>query len=112
MITSEQHLSLTEIKAAIELFDDALGKVLENIDDPNTGEQSRRINLEFTIVPDRVSGMHVVKVGVKTKLADNREWEGRFVCGRERGKMVARMLNAYQQQELPLNVAEFKREEV
>jgi hypothetical protein len=56
--------------------------------------------------------MHVVKVGVKTKLADNRGWEGRFVCGRERGKMVARMLNAYQQQELPLNVAEFKREEV
>lgn len=110
MITSEIEMKLAEIDAASEMFEDALVKVLENIEDPNTGDQARRITLDFAIIPDPATGLNTIKVACKTKLAAVKEWEGRFVAGREKGKMVARMFERQRQPELPLNVTQIRKE--
>lgn len=54
--------------AVDELFIDAMGKVLENIADPNTDHKFKReINLRFTITPneERSVGKVVVSCGTK-----------------------------------------------
>lgn len=76
--------------AAVELFDRQFGKLLENIADPNTDAQTKRIvSVEVTVTPteDRETG-HVA-VAVKSKLAPPRPAPGTIHLGERHGKPVA-----------------------
>ena len=56
--------------AAIELVDDAIERVLENINDPNTeADEMRRVTLVLKLKPDRKRETMGVEVSVLTKLA-------------------------------------------
>ena len=67
-----ERLSLATLRrgAAIELVDDALERILENINDPNTdAEELRRVVLTLKMKPDRKREMLSIDVSVSTKLA-------------------------------------------
>lgn len=111
MQTEETTITLATLPAAEEQFAEALAKVLEDLDDPNKGDSNRKIELVITIIPDRDTQLHTLKVHCKTTFGARKEWAGRMVMGREKGKMVARMIAVEKQQGLPFNVTQFNRKE-
>ena len=69
---SEERLSLATLKggAAIEQFDEALQRVLENVVDPNTKATAKRIvTLKLTVVPDEERELLGLTVSVKESMA-------------------------------------------
>ena len=73
-MSSEQieKLSIATLRrgAAIELVDDALERILENINDPNTdAEEMRRVTLTVKVKPDRKREMMGIEVSISSKLA-------------------------------------------
>jgi hypothetical protein len=111
MQTEETTITLASLTAAEEQFQEALAKVLEDLDDPNKADGNRKIELIVTIIPDRDTQLHTLKVHCKATFGARKEWAGRMVMGREKGKMVARMIQMEKQQGLPFNVAPFNRKE-
>lgn len=77
--------------AAEELWQDALQKVLDNIEDPNTDEKAKReIVMRFTITPDGDRRHAKVAVGCTTKLCGVQAIKARLLIGKHLGRMVAR----------------------
>jgi hypothetical protein len=70
MNTIEERLSIETLAsgAAMERFDDALGEVLANILDPNTGRGAREINLKVKFKPNDDRTMTEMKIECKAKL--------------------------------------------
>lgn len=72
MCSEVARLSVATLRrgAAIELVDDAIERVLENINDPNTeADEVRRVTLVLKLRPDRKRETMGVDVSVVTKLA-------------------------------------------
>lgn len=109
METSEQTITLANLAAAEEQFQEALERVLENIDDPNFGDKARKIEVIITLKPDRETRLHALTVSCKTTLDKRREWQGKFVMGKEHGRMIGRMVELAEQPELPFNVVDLPR---
>lgn len=85
--------------AAEELFQEALKKCLENIDDPSTDPKAKRvINLQITISPDEERDSGKVEVACKTKLALRRPVTVRVHIGQHKGALA--MAETFRQEEL------------
>jgi len=85
--------------AAVELFEAALARALENIDDPNTDpEQVRKIVLTVTLRPD--SKRRDLKIGIQCtqKLAAMVPVTTTAFVGRNAGKLAA--VEAFSQESL------------
>lgn len=108
---SENYVSLDTLSqgAAVELFNHALQRVLENVLDVNTDpEQKREITLVVSIKPDE-SRMHgKVDIAVKAKLASDKGVTSIMFFGREGGVAVALERNP-RQMDLPMNVTDIKK---
>ena len=71
MQTSDERLQLDNMArgAAIELFEIELGKVLENLDDPNRDQKAvREIHLIVKFTPTETKGLVAVDVQTKKKM--------------------------------------------
>lgn len=101
MQTEEIAITLASLEAAEEQFQEALVKVLEDLEDPNKGDGNRKIEVIVTIVPDRDTQLHTIKVQCKATFGARKEWQGRMVMGRENGRMVGRMIRMEEQPALP-----------
>jgi hypothetical protein len=55
--------------AALERFDIELARVMENINDPNTGDGKREITVKVSIKPSQTKDTAQVMVNVTSKLA-------------------------------------------
>lgn len=76
--------------AACQLFEQALARVLENIDDPNTAADAKRaITLTFTIKPDEDRRHALVAVACATKIAGIRPIGTHMFIGRHKGRLAA-----------------------
>jgi hypothetical protein len=86
-----EYVSLTNLAggAAVETFDDALQRVLENIQDPNTdAEVPRSVVLTVTIKPDKHRSLGDVKIQAATKTAPPQAVETQFFMGRSPAGLV------------------------
>jgi hypothetical protein len=102
MEVAEKHqvvtLSSLADGAALELFQNELGRVVENILDPNTDpEAARKVVLEVRIKPQEDREQADVEVKVKATLAGIRGARTRFFLGRDHGQCVAIESNPKQQ---------------
>lgn len=98
-MATEQYVSLENLGegAAVERFDHALSKVLENIQDLNTpAVQKREISLKMTIVPDEDRERGVVEIKVEAKLAGAKGLKSTIYFGVEGSRPVARESNPRQ----------------
>jgi hypothetical protein len=77
--------------AALELWQSALARVLENIEDPNTDAKPKRtISLDFVFsVADEERRVGDVEVRCATKLAGVRGVKTLVYIGRHQGQLVA-----------------------
>ncbi|BDQ36343.1 hypothetical protein SYK_07030 [Pseudodesulfovibrio nedwellii] len=77
--------------AAVEQFDIALGRALENILDVNTdGKAKRKVTLEVTLKPNADRNMANVSYQVKSKLANDEAIDTTFMFGKDgKGKVNA-----------------------
>ena len=76
--------------AALELWQNALGRVLENIEDPNTDQApKRRITLEFTFTCDDERRVGDVDIRCTTKLPSVRGVRTLVFYGKHKGELVA-----------------------
>jgi hypothetical protein len=83
----EVTLSTLNQGAAEELFNHELGKVIKNIEDPNTkATETRKITLELSFIPTRDRDGGVIKLAAKTKLAGVQGVESTFA--QSGGKML------------------------
>lgn len=74
MSISEQAITLENLKegAAIELFNEELKKVLENLNDENTTDAMRKVDLSVKLKPDKESREFVtIDMSCKSTLAPN-----------------------------------------
>ncbi len=89
---SEEKLSLVNIRggAAVEMFDIALQKVLENIHDINTTEEAREITLKVKIkpVPENRSVV-VYSIACPTKICGQSAVKGTAELNTDTGHLVA-----------------------
>jgi len=72
----EEKVSLATLKggAAIEVFDMALQRVLDNINDPNTKPSAtREVTLKVTIKPSEDRGSGAIAIACSSKLASIQE---------------------------------------
>lgn len=71
--------------AAVERFDLALQKVLDNIQDPNTdAKKPRAVVLKITITPDEDRGVGKYTIEAQEKLAPIKAHPGRVFLGRDK----------------------------
>ena len=88
----EEKLSLVNIRggAAVEMFDIALQKVLENIHDINTTEEAREITLKVKIkpVPENRSVV-VYSIACPTKICGQAAVKGTAEINTDTGHLVA-----------------------
>lgn len=85
--------------ACEELFQAALKRVLENIDDPNTHHKAKRqIRLSVTFEADEERKTTRVNVSCDTKLAGVRPASAVLFVGRRNGQLLA--VEAYKQEAL------------
>src|SRR5262245_66521770 len=76
--------------AAVQLFDSALEKVLDSIDDPNTPTKAkRRITMTFDFATDEERRLGRVLLSVDTKTPGARSIETGIFLGRDKGVLVA-----------------------
>jgi hypothetical protein len=69
---SDDTMSLATLRAGavVEQFDEALGRVLENVVDPNTKARAKRtITLKVTLLPDEERELLTIEANVKTSMA-------------------------------------------
>ena len=100
MHTSDDLLTLANLArgAAIELFDEAFKKVLENIADPNTAAKAMRgIDLKVKIAPDEDRSFFRALLTCDPKLVGQKPVEFKAYIGREGNKMVAREIKSLRQ---------------
>lgn len=91
-MTTEQKVSLETIggKAAGELFDAELNRVLQNIADPNTDSKSKRvITLTFTFKPGKERNTAKVETKCRATLAGINTVESDLFIGMSKGKLIA-----------------------
>ena len=101
MSLNPQHVTLTGVMdgAAEELFQQALSRVLENIDDPNTAPKAKRsITLTLSVEVDEERRNAKLYVDCKTKLAPSRPLSTHLHIGRHEGRMAA--VEAFRQEEM------------
>jgi len=92
MAKRSDEVSLNTIKggAAVEKFDYALHRVLENIDDPNVdADAERAITLVVKMKPSPDRDEVAYTIDVKTKLAQPKSDGGMMYVGRRSGALVA-----------------------
>jgi len=84
--------------ALAEQFQDALLKVLANVDDPNTETKAKRkITIELDLTPDATGRALQVAISVKTKLAAPKEAESTLFIVRDgKGEVFGVNDNVYQ----------------
>lgn len=102
MIASEEIASLINIGegAAVEMFDQAMQKVLKNINDANTDDKTaREVRLVVKFVPGESPGVVGTEIGVSTNLSAPKAIKMTIMYGVDGGRMVAREL--VRQQKLP-----------
>jgi len=76
--------------AAVELFEQELGKVVENILDPNTeADAARTITLTIKLKPNNERNIGSVSVAAKSSLAAFRAASTQMFFGRLEGRPVA-----------------------
>lgn len=76
--------------ALLELFDDAMRKVIRNVADVNTDpKKPRRINMAVTITPDEDRGVGFATIEVTTKLAGVKPVRQTLYFGEREGEPVA-----------------------
>lgn len=103
-IRQEEFVGLENLgqTAAIELFNDELGRVLENILDPNTDAKTvRTLTLQIKIKPDENREFGPTVIEIKSKLASPKGVGTVMYFGRVAGKAIARERNP-RQPELPM----------
>lgn len=91
-MTTEQKVTLDTIggKAAGELFDAELSRVLQNIADPNTDAKAKRvITLTFTFKPGKERTAAKVETKCKATLAGINSVESDVFIGMSKGKLIA-----------------------
>lgn len=106
----DEKLSLVNIKggAAIEIFDRALQKVIENIYDPNTTNDAREISLKVTLKPmDENRQIIAYSIKCPTKLSGQESVKGIADLKIEEGRLVAVGRREAQQSLGFVNVAQF-----
>lgn len=92
--------------AAIELFDKALGEVLDNIMDENRPAESKRtITLKIELRANRERNMGVITVECDTKLVPVQAAEATMYMRQEKGKPAAYGHNIHQPSLFDSNVA-------
>jgi hypothetical protein len=75
---------------AEELFQAALTKVLENIEDPNTDAKAKRtISLDFVVTPDENRRTAKIAVACSTRLAGMKPLGTNIFIGRHEGRLAA-----------------------
>jgi hypothetical protein len=83
--------------AAAQLFQSELGKVLRNIQDPNTDATAvRKVTLEVSFQPDEERELGEVKVKATSKLAGLKGAHTRVFFGNHQGELVATEYNPKQ----------------
>jgi len=76
--------------AAAEMFDDELGKALNNIVDVNTDPKAaREVTLKVTIRPNEDRTFGAVTIAASSKLAPVKSAGTAFFIGRKAGKAIA-----------------------
>ena len=93
MITNDEPITLTTLGggAAVEKFDDAFQRVLDNIVDPNTKPDAvREIILKVKIKPDENRNVGHVIISCDPKLAPESVFRTTCAIGSVNGKGVAR----------------------
>lgn len=91
---TEKKISLTNIGdgAAVEMFDEALGKILENILDINTDAKTKRvITLKMTISPAENRDCSAIGIEVVPKFAPDKAFETQALMGRDEHTGMAKM---------------------
>jgi hypothetical protein len=84
--------------AALELFQAAFGRVLENVADPNTDwKAKRKVTLEITVTPNEDRNASEIGIKCNTKLAGLKGVETYVHLGRHAGQLVAVENNPKQQ---------------
>ena len=109
-MSENEKMSLVNIKdgAAIELFDNALEKVIENIHDINTTVDAREITLKITVKPlDENRNVIVYGVKCSSKLSGQEALKGVADITIEKGRLIA-VCRKERQERLPLNVTAMK----
>jgi len=113
---ASRELSLCNLAdgAVVEMFDQALKKVLENVADINTALKAKRqIVVKVTIVPASDRTMMAFDVDVSTKLAGMEPVSGTAdICIDSKGRGVIARHRGNPQLPLFDNVAPFQREDV
>ena len=94
MFTKEEPLSLENIGggAAMEKFNEELGKVLKDILDPNKDAKSKRsITLTVVFAPDEGRELNLIGCNASSKLAPSKMFVTKAIVGRDKtGKVEAR----------------------
>ena len=111
-MSDDEKVSLINLNGglALDLFDDALEKVLKNCLDPNTkAEAARSLILEFKITPDKQREQTDVEITARLKTAAPVALKTRFFRGIKDGRYVAyetdpRQKSLFPEQETPDNV--------
>jgi hypothetical protein len=95
--------------AAVELFSDALGKVLNNIVDINTDPKAvREVTLKVKIKPNEDREVGQVQISTATKLAPIKSVDTVVFIGRRGGQAIAVESNPKQPGLFNTNVAPLK----
>jgi hypothetical protein len=82
------------------MFDQAMQKVLKNINDANTDDKTaREVRLVVKFIPGDSPGVVGTEIGVSTKLSAPKSIKTTIMYGIDGGRMVAREL--VRQQKLP-----------
>ena len=82
--------------AAVERFDDAFGKICENILDPNTDTQIREITLKVKIKPNENRDFCEATIKCEAKMAGATAVTTQFFIGRDAQGIVATEYNPQQ----------------
>jgi hypothetical protein len=105
MEETRRQLSLTTIAegAAIEMFDEAMQKIIENVQDPNTTLKPRTIQLTVKVTPSKNRHFIETDIAIANKLAGQVSVQATAVIERDQsGKPRAFCHDA--QLDLPFNV--------
>ena len=92
MDQDQEELTLTNLGngGAVELFEEELGKLLENILDPNTDPKAKRkLSLEVTFAPNSDRNEVAIDVACKSKLAPMVSAAATVFVGRRHGRTIA-----------------------
>lgn len=107
-----EKLSLVNLKggACVEMFDRALDKVIENINDINTTLKNREINMKVKFTPSEDRSFIAYTIQVDPKLQGQEPEKAMAVVKiDQRGRAYA-VVHKRQQQEIPFNITQLRRD--